>query len=126
MASVAAPARTRRAPRPHHRPVARPADPRRRGRPAAHPRVAGGIAWILVVAALLAGIVALNVAVLGLNQEAEKLEARAQKLAAKRDALASELSTAAAAGRIQALAVEKLGLARPAETTYVRLGRAKK
>jgi cell division protein FtsL len=79
--------------------------------------------WILVVAALLAGIVALNVALLRLNVESERLDAEQERLAAQHDLLISELSRAAAAGRIEAVAVGKLGLERPVETTYVRLGR---
>ncbi|HEX2045341.1 MAG TPA: hypothetical protein VHF23_06930 [Gaiellaceae bacterium] len=107
-----------RAPRPRPQPRARRAAPR--------PRLAGSVAWIGLVAALLAGIVALNVAVLGLNVEAEKLDARKQELVAARDSLASQLSRAAAAGRIEAIATRKLGFERPAETTYVRLGRAER
>ncbi|MGH3033402.1 MAG: cell division protein FtsL, partial [Gaiellaceae bacterium] len=84
------------------------------------------VMWIVLVAALLAGIVALNVAVLRLNMQAEELETRQEKLAAQRDQLKAELSTAAGTGRIQAMATEKLGLLRPDETTYVHLGRAKR
>jgi hypothetical protein len=80
---------------------------------------------ILVVAALLAGIVALNVAVLRLNVQSEELDAEQEKLAAQRDLLAAELSRAASAGRIEAIAVARLGFERPVETTYVRLGRLK-
>jgi cell division protein FtsL len=79
--------------------------------------------WILVVAALLAGIVALNVALLRLNVESERLDAEQERLAAQHDLLISELSRAAAAGRVETVAVGKLGLERPVETTYVRLGR---
>jgi cell division protein FtsL len=92
----------------------------------ARPRVAGGVLWIGLVAVLLAGIVALNVAALRLNVEAEQLDARADELAATRDALATELSSAASAGRIEALAVRRLRLERPAETTYIRLGRPRR
>jgi cell division protein FtsL len=123
MATVAAPARRRSAAQPQRRPSARP---RPRPRPAARPRVAGGVAWIVLVAALLAGIVALNVTVLRLNMQAEELEARQAKLAAEHDRLKTELSTAAGTGRVQAIATEKLGLVRPDETTYVHLGRAKR
>jgi hypothetical protein len=106
---------------------ARPAaQPQRRPRPVARPRLAGSVLWIGVVAALLAGIVALNVAVLRLNMESERLEERKGKLAEQADVLAAELSSAAAAGRIEALAVGKLGLERPVETTYLRLSRAKR
>jgi cell division protein FtsL len=75
------------------------------------------------VAALLAGIVALNVAVLRLNMQAERLDAEKAKLTSQHDLLATELSRAAAAGRIEAIAGNKLGLERPEQTTYIRLGR---
>jgi len=78
-----------------------------------------------VVAALLAGIVALNVGVLRLNMEGERLEVERNELAARRDNLEAELSRAAAAGRIEALAVHRLGLDHPGETTYVRLPRVR-
>jgi cell division protein FtsL len=124
MATATARAQTRRA-EPQRR--ARPAaQPERRPRPVARPRLAGSVLWIGVVAALLAGIVALNVAVLRLNMESERLEERKGKLTEQGDALAAELSSAAAAGRIEAIAVGKLGLERPAETTYLRLLRAKR
>lgn len=80
----------------------------------------------MLVAALLAGIVALNVAVLRLNMQSERLDAEKEKLASQHDLLASELSRAAAAGRIEAIATRKLGLERPVQTTYVRLARAKR
>jgi cell division protein FtsL len=122
-AARAQPRPSRRAqeqPRPRARP--RPA-PRRRA--AARPRLAGSVAWILVVAGLLAGIVALNVGVLRLNMEAERLEEQRNELVARGDALSAELSRSAAAGRVESIAVEKLGLARPNQTTYVRLARAR-
>lgn len=103
------------APRPRPRP-----EPQSRRR-AARPRVAGGVLWIVVVAALLAGIVALNVAVLRLNMEVERLDAQKEKLVAENAALASEHSSLAAAGRIEAVAREKLGLVPPVQTTYVDL-----
>jgi cell division protein FtsL len=80
-----------------------------------------GVLWILVVAALLAGIVALNVAVLGLNMEVERLDVEKEKLKAENAVLSSELSSAAAAGRIEVLATRRLGLVDPIETTYVQL-----
>ena len=91
----------------------------------ARPRVAGSVAWIVVVATLLAGIVALNVAVLRLNMQSEELDVERAELIAKRDGLEAELSQAAAAGRIEAMAVNRYGLTEPVETTYVRLARVK-
>jgi type II secretory pathway component PulJ len=83
------------------------------------------VAWIVVVAVLLAGIVALNVAVLRLNVLSEDLETQQAELVAKREALEAELSRAAAAGRIEAIAVNRYGLAEPAEASYIRLARVK-
>lgn len=123
--TAAARAQTRPKPAPQTRPP-RPRPRPQSRRPAARPRLAGSVAWIGLVAVLLAGIVALNVAVLRLNVEAEKLDAEKQELAATRDSLASQLSRAAAAGRIEAIATRKLGLERPAETTYVRLARSER
>ncbi|HYY75941.1 MAG TPA: hypothetical protein VE644_06430, partial [Gaiellaceae bacterium] len=103
----------------------RPAHPRpgtRVRRPAARPRLAGSVAWIGLVAALLAGIVAVNVALLRLNLEAERLEDERQRLVAAHDGLAAELSRAAAAGRIESIATRKLGFVRADERTYIRLG----
>ncbi len=104
------------APRPRPRPQAAP-----RPRPRARPRVAGGVLWIAVVAGLLAGIVALNVAVLRLNVEVEELDRKRATLIARNAELASDLSTAAAAGRVEELAQSRLGLVPPEQTTYVRI-----
>jgi hypothetical protein len=120
MATAAARAEPRRAPRPRAAP--RPAP---RQRPAARPRVAGNVVWIVVVATLLAGIVALNVAVLRLNMQSEDLENERARLTARRDTLEADLSRAAATGRVGAIAVNRIGLTYPSETTYVRLARAK-
>jgi cell division protein FtsL len=81
------------------------------------------VVWIALVAALLAGIVALNVGALRLNMQAEELESQKDDLSAKRDALDAELSRAAAAGRIEAIAVRRYGLVRPEQPTYIRLAR---
>ncbi|MGH3022934.1 MAG: hypothetical protein ACRDNI_04690 [Gaiellaceae bacterium] len=127
MATAAA----RAQPRPQRKPRPQPA-PKPRTRPAARrraaprPRLAGSVAWILLVAGLLGGIVALNVGVLRLNMEGERLEDRQAELSARGDALSAELSRAAAAGRIEAIAVRKLGLVRPEQTTYIRLARVKR
>lgn len=93
--------------------------PRRQAR--ARPRVTGGVVWVLIVGTLLAGIVALNVAVLGRNMQVEQLEGEREKLRAENALLSSELSSASAAGRIEAIATRRLGLGAPVETTYVRL-----
>ena len=103
-------------------PVRRPTRARPAPRARARPLVAGGVLWIVVVAALLAGIVALNVAVLRLNVRVEQLDSQREKLASQRDALQTKLSTAAAGGKIEQAAVERLGLV-PASPTYLKLRR---
>lgn len=75
------------------------------------------------MAALLAGIVALNVAVLGLNVEVEELDRKRQTLVSRKAELASDLSAAAAAGRVEGLAQSRLGLVAPEQTTYVKVPR---
>jgi cell division protein FtsL len=92
-------------------------------RPAHTKGVAGGIAWIVFVTALLAGVVALNVAVLRLNVELDGLAREKQELRAENNELASRLAGMEASGRIQALAQTRLGLvpAEPEQTTYITL-----
>ena len=102
-------------PRPHPRRAPRPVHRER--------RVAGGVVWIGIVAALLAGVVAMNVAVLRLNMKLDSLGRERADLRAQNAALSSQLSSAAAAPRIQGLAAKHLGLvqATPDQTTYVTL-----
>jgi hypothetical protein len=109
------------APRPRSRPRPKPTPKRR---PQARRGVAGGVVWIVVVAVLLAGVVALNVAVLRVNVQLDKLNTQRVHLRGEKQALASQLSMAAASPRIQLQAERQFGLveANPAETTYVRLG----
>jgi cell division protein FtsL len=112
------------------RPV-RPAPPpgtKRRRRPAqtraARPRVASGVVWIVVVAVLLAGVVAMNVAVLQLNLRLDDLGRQRAKLRAENAQLSSRLSSAAAAAQIESLARSRgLVPASSAETTYLYLAR---
>jgi hypothetical protein len=116
--SAATAARAERAPAPRTRPhVATTVRSRR--------RVTGGVVWIAVVASLLAGVVALNVAVLRLNMQVDRLGSERAGLRAKKAALSSQLSRAAATGRIQRLAMKRLGftLATPEQTSFVHLGR---
>jgi cell division protein FtsL len=85
--------------------------------------VAGGVVWIAVIAVLLAGVVFMNVAVLRLNIRLDQVGRDRARLRADNAELASQLSSAQAAARIQALAQKKLGV-QPAlaqETTYIRL-----
>jgi cell division protein FtsL len=115
-----------RSPRPRRQPARRPARPSAAPRTRKRPLVAGGVLWIVVVAGLLAGIVALNVAVLRLNVRVEQLDAQRNELAAKRDALQAQLSTAVAGGRIEKVAVKRLGLRAPESTTYLELKRPRR
>jgi cell division protein FtsL len=107
-----------------------PPKPRRRPRPRTRreeaPRVFGGVVWIVFVAVLLTGVVALNVAVLRLNVQLDQLGRERASIRAENAAIASRLSSAHATARIEALARTELGLVRaePDDTTYVRLGRA--
>jgi cell division protein FtsL len=102
-------------PQPRPRSAPRPV-PRQR-------RVAGGVFWIGIVAALLAGVVALNVAVLRLNMKLDRLGRERADLRAQNAALSVQLSSAASAPRIQGLAAQRLGLvqATPDQTSYVTL-----
>ena len=86
-------------------------------------RVAGGVVWIGIVAALLAGVVAMNVAVLRLNMQLDRLGRERANLRAQNAALSSQLSSQASAPRIQGLAAKRLGLvqATPDQTSYVTL-----
>jgi cell division protein FtsL len=105
-------------PRPRPKPV-------ERKRPVPRRRVTGGVVWIVFVAVLLTGIVALNVAVLRLNVQLDRLSRERADLRAQNSALQSQLSSAASSQRIQQLAANRLGLkpADPDSTVYVDLGR---
>lgn len=105
-------------------PVARPRPaPQRDRRPAQRRRMASGVAWIVVVALLLAGVVAMNVAVLRANLRIDDLGRQRAKLRAENAALSSRLSSASTAARVEGLARARLGLvpADPVETIYVDL-----
>ncbi|HYZ77511.1 MAG TPA: hypothetical protein VE596_09065 [Gaiellaceae bacterium] len=108
-----------------HSPV-RPRPERRRRRSSSR-RMAGGLAWIVVSAVLLTGVVALNVVVLRLNMELDRAGRERANLRADNALLASQLSSAAASARIQSLARARgLVPADPAATTYVELGRSRR
>lgn len=108
-------------------PVARP----RRGRPPARSasrgrtraRPFGGVLWIVVAAALLAGVVAVNVAVLQLNVRLDELSRERIQLQAETKRLSSQLSSASANARIESQATSQLGLvtADQALTYHVQL-----
>jgi cell division protein FtsL len=114
--SRAATARALPAPaRPRARPKSRAkrkVEPRR--------RVAGGVVWIGLVAALLAGVVALNVAVLRLNVRLDETQRERNQLRADNAQLSTEIAAKAASGRIVGLASGQLGL-RPANPEYLDL-----
>ena len=116
-----------RAPRPTQgRPPVDQPSPRRRParRRSARPRVANGVVWIVVVAVLLAGVVAMNVAVLQLNLRLDDLGRRRAKLRADNAALSSQLSSAAASAQIESLArAQGMVPASSSETTYLYLNR---
>jgi cell division protein FtsL len=98
--------------------------PRARARP--RPRLlGGGVLWIVLFAALLAGVVAVNVAVLRLNLEQDQAGRERSELRADIARLRSELSSAAASARIELVAQKELGLvqADPETTVFVRLPR---
>jgi cell division protein FtsL len=100
--------RRRRATRPRARAKARPF---------------GGVLWIVVLAVLLAGVVAVNVAVLQLNVRLDELGRERLQLQAETKRLRSQLSSAAANARIESQANAKLGLVRadPELTFHVQL-----
>ena len=106
-------------------PVERPATrPRPRVR-VARRRVASGVVWIVALAVLLAGIVALNVAVLRLNVQLDELGDRRAHLQAQNAGLESQISRAVA--RTDALAREQgLVPANPDTTRFVDLPAARR
>ena len=109
------------------------AQPRRRRRDAAtkqgsavraRPRsTLGGVVWIVVVAVLLAGVVAVNVAVLRLNVRLDKVSQQRVDLQADVARLQSALSSAGASAQISRDAQSKLALvpADPNTTRYLKL-----
>jgi len=101
---------------------------RARGRGAAERSsrvLAGGVVWIVLFAALLAGVVAVNVTVLRLNLEHDQVGRERSELKADIAGLRSELSRTSSTARIERLARMELGLvpADPDEIVYVSLPR---
>ena len=78
-----------------------------------------------LLAALLAGVVAVNVAVLRLNLQLDEAGRERTELKTDIAQLRSEISSAAATTRIERLAEGELGLVEvdPEDTTYIRLGK---
>ena len=96
---------------------------RTRGSAAERRPLAGGVAWIVLLATLLAGVVAVNVAVLQLTMRLDKTSQRRIDLQADVARLQGELSSAASSYRLQEEAHGSLGLvqADPESTRYVEL-----
>lgn len=113
-----APARTRTRPKPKAKLVAKP-KPRARRRV----RSRAPIAWIVVSAVLLAGVVFVNLAVLRLNLQLDHATQQRSQLRASNAALQSQLSAALASPRIQSHARSQLGLVPADQSTigYVNL-----
>ena len=104
---------------------ARSPEQRARARRRAEPRrgVAGGVLWIVALAALLGGVVALNVAVLDLNVRLDQASRERAELRASTAELQSQLSRAGTTARIEAAARYRLGLVPAEQSTYVYLGK---
>lgn len=85
----------------------------------------GSVLWIVVVAALLAGLVALNVSVLRLNVGLDGLAQEQATLEDENAALSARLAGAGSPLEIERLAQRRLRLvqATPEQTTYVQLAR---
>jgi cell division protein FtsL len=102
--------------------------PKPRPRPAPRRRfwvLSGGVVWIIVFAVLLAGVVAINVAVLRLNLQLDQSGTERTELKNDIAGLRAEISSAAAATRIERLARGELGLheVEPEDTTYIQLAK---
>ena len=78
---------------------------------------------IIVGGVLLAGIVFVNLAVLRLNLRLDGVTQLSSKLKAQNAALQSQLSSALASGKIQALAHSRDGLVEAPSVTYIDLGK---
>jgi cell division protein FtsL len=118
MASWAGTARVETPPVTRQRPKPRTTSKRR-----ARTRPFGGVVWIVLLAVLLAGVVAVNVAVLQLNVRLDELGRERIELQGETKRLSSQLSSASATARIESQAKSKLGLvqADPELTFHVQL-----
>ena len=122
----AAPSRPRR-PAPATETAPKRRQNRRRPATLARPRegrspVAPGVLWVLLIATLLGGIVALNVGALRNSISASKIEGQEAALRSQNDALRSTVAQLSGSGRINAYAV-RYGMvsAQPQRNDYLRL-----
>ncbi len=120
--SIAAPARAPARPRRRADPQAPVAVPRRARRARPRRLSIGGAAWVIILAALLGGIVALNVAALRDSIEVNRLQARAEQLA-NENQLAQNQVTSLSSPVAIGIEAGKLGMhpADPNTTRYVTL-----
>jgi hypothetical protein len=120
--SVALPARAPARPRRTQDAPAPKAVPRRARRVRPRRLTAGGAAWVVVLAALLGGIVALNVAALRDSIEVNRLQARARVLSDQNRLTENRVTSLSSPVAIGAAAA-KLGMhqADPNTTRYVGL-----
>lgn len=125
--SVAAPARRRAGSPARSRPaVERPATaaaPRRRPRPRTTRLRAGGVVWLLVVAALLGGIVAVQVEALRANIELGRLNDQAAQLRTDNQNTAANIAYLQNSARIDSFA-RRAGMVRmvPSAADILTLG----
>jgi cell division protein FtsL len=125
--SLAAPAPARPA-RPRRQPAAAPKPARRaRSQTLARPRsgrspVGAGVLWVLLIAALLGGVVAINVGALRNSIEASRVSGQVAELRAQNQALESNIAEDSGIGRISAQA-KRLGmvLAQPQKSDFIKL-----
>lgn len=120
--SVALPARAPARPRRGAEQEAPRAVPRTRRRTRPRRITLGGAAWVVLLATLLGGIVALNVAALRDSIQVNKLQARAQQLA-NENRLAQNRVTSLSSPVAIGIAAAKLGMhqADPNSTHYLTL-----
>jgi cell division protein FtsL len=86
--------------------------------------VRGGIVWIVALATLLTGVVAVNVAVLRQNMQLESYATESTQLRDQNLELSSQLSRTSSPSYVERVAQKRLGLVLAAsnQTTYIRLG----
>jgi len=84
--------------------------------------VTPGVLWVLVIATLLGGVVALNVGALRNSIGASRLEGEAAALRSQNSALEAQISGGTLSGRINALAASYgMVQVQPGRNDYLRL-----